>query len=119
LSIKDRGIIKWTPAAFLPEQGTLMKRLFRDDEKIPRPSLDECEIEVINQQLVESFENKTPVIFKVFKDGHIVTSETVCILKIDAIEQKIKVKNTTEYIYLIDFIDIIGLEVIIDDFPSK
>ena len=50
MAIKDRGIIKWQAAAFLPEQGSLLQDLVKDYYSTEKPILDEY-------QVVE-FENK-------------------------------------------------------------
>ena len=50
MAIKDRGILKWQAASFLPEQVSSLHDLVKDYYSTKKPILDEYQ--------VEEFENK-------------------------------------------------------------
>lgn len=110
MSIKDRGIIKWQPAAFMPEQRTLMKKMFDYDKKIARPILDEYQIELINNHLCDALENGSLVKFQIYKNGFISEFGPVIIEKLDTIEKTIKTRDKKGCFTFIKYIDVVNVE---------
>jgi hypothetical protein len=53
LMIRDRGKKKWQ-GFFMPENIKMLKNLWLDDNKTPRPQLDEMKIEDMERLLSES-----------------------------------------------------------------
>lgn len=45
--IRDRGLIKWQPAHFMPEHWRLLNGVNCDDNKCKKPELDEQKLEEI------------------------------------------------------------------------
>ena len=54
--LKDRGLMKWN-GFFMPEHIEMLKQIQKDYYKLPRPILDDGQIEEIEQVLLISFEN--------------------------------------------------------------
>lgn|SRR5690625_3373997 len=68
--LKDRGTIKWT-SLMLPEHVERLKNMWSETEKTTKPLLDPQELESINEQLVEAFQQKLPVTIAIYHDGRI------------------------------------------------
>ncbi|WP_316571347.1 YolD-like family protein [Neobacillus sp. YIM B06451] len=69
MGIRDRGIIKWRAAAFMPEQRSLLKKALLDDKKVKKPILDKLQWEEIEQNILLAMEYADPVVIKVWQDG--------------------------------------------------
>jgi YolD-like protein len=54
----DRGLKKWH-GFFMPESIKMLKDLWQDDHKTPRPQLDEGQIEDLERLLSESLQEET------------------------------------------------------------
>jgi hypothetical protein len=63
---KDRGIKKWN-GFFMPESIKMLKDLWQDDNKPPRPHLDETKIEEMERLLSEGMDTK--IFFRVLLVG--------------------------------------------------
>ena len=69
--IKDRGVIKWAPASFMPEGFGMLREMYRDQERQPMPLIDEYEIEEFDRQVCYAMEYALPVRFSVWEDGFV------------------------------------------------
>lgn len=67
--LKDRGTIKWT-SLMLPEHVEQLKELWKEDEKQPLPVLDEQELEQLNQQCYQAYQQQTRVELCVHEQGY-------------------------------------------------
>ena len=65
---QDRGTIKWT-SLMLPEHVELLKKMWKEDRKKIKPLLDSQEIEWINQQIMESYENQLLIQLAFFENS--------------------------------------------------
>lgn len=82
---QDRGTIKWT-SLMLPEHVELLKQMWQEDKKESKPILDPQEIELINQQLLESYEHQLLIQLTFFEDN-----QTHCVVgKISKLYPKTK-----------------------------
>nr|WP_257962615.1 YolD-like family protein [Bacillus halotolerans] len=45
MTIRDRGKLKWQPASFLPLAFEMQREMFKDQERQPKPILDENQTE--------------------------------------------------------------------------
>lgn len=107
--VKDRGTKKWAPFASMPEQFSMLRKMYLDETKIKKPVLDDGEIEMINNHLRDSLQERAPLLFKVFKDGFI--EELVGIVQqVDTIQRRIKILDNKDYIRFIRFDEITGAE---------
>ncbi|MFE8703917.1 YolD-like family protein [Cytobacillus sp. FJAT-54145] len=57
MSIRDRGIIKFMPALLPPELRSMLKQIEVEQNYQTKPSLDEQQLEHINQIICESMEH--------------------------------------------------------------
>ena len=80
--MKDRGLIKWQPF-IMPEQRSMMKQAEIDSLKINKPSLDEGQLQEINDVLVESLQDEMESKLTLWFDGFIEEIEPVIVYKID------------------------------------
>ncbi|WP_430510747.1 YolD-like family protein [Gottfriedia solisilvae] len=90
--ILGRTSKKWMPFASIPMQFSGIANIISNQSKIQKPSLDENEIERINQILIESNEKKNDIALVYWNNGSFITE----IGKIKKIEQ------INSSIYLID-----------------
>ncbi|MCM3032843.1 YolD-like family protein [Niallia sp. MER 6] len=69
MAIRDRGKIKWLPAAFLPEQTKSISEALYDLEKSAKPILDEYQIEEIENQICYAMEYYFSVTISIWESG--------------------------------------------------
>lgn len=68
--IKDRGNKKWV-SIMLPEHVKMLRLLEQDSNKVPKPVLDEQEIEQIGNILMDSLNFTLDVKFSYWQSGYI------------------------------------------------
>ncbi|WLR52001.1 YolD-like family protein [Bacillus tianshenii] len=66
--IKDRGTIKWT-AMMLPEHVEMIKEIWREDEKKPKPILDEQELQELNETIEQALQEESTIHLTYFEAG--------------------------------------------------
>jgi hypothetical protein len=101
LMFRDRGKKKWQ-SFFMPEKIKMLKELWMDDRKTPRPHLDETKIEEMEQLLIESMKTQILLEITTWKNGFF-TSNLGCIKKIDPLNKKIQIQDQLESICNLDF----------------
>lgn len=89
--LRDRGTIKWT-ALMLPEHVEMLKRLWQEDKRIPKPLLDSQELEMINRQLIDAYRLQKMVSISVYQDG-LVTGAEGLIVKVDQYANRITLEG--------------------------
>lgn len=89
--MKDRGLIKWQPF-IMPEQRSMLKHVYIDSLKINKPSLDEGQLEEINEVLVESVQDEREIKLTLWLDGFIEDIQPVIAYKIDPYQRKLYVR---------------------------
>lgn len=101
--IRDRGLIKWQPASFLPQQWSMLKGIYRDDTKVKKPSLDEQELEEINILVIESLNYTLPIKVTIWRNGFFIHFVGT-VDKVDPINMciHIEINNNTEKIMIND-----------------
>jgi hypothetical protein len=67
--IRDRGKIKWQPASFMPLGFEMTRTMFKDQERQPKPLIDEYEKEVFDQRIAYAMEYNIAVKLTVWSDG--------------------------------------------------
>ncbi|MBS4191727.1 YolD-like family protein [Bacillus sp. FJAT-49705] len=80
--IRDRGLIKWQPAHFMPEHRKLLNGLNYDDNKCKKPELDEQKLEEIGIVVMDSLNHTLPVKVTTWQDGYLRFHEGI-ISKVD------------------------------------
>jgi hypothetical protein len=88
---KDRGMKKWN-GFFMLETIKMLKDLWQDDQKTPRPHLDETKIEDMERLLSESMATKTLLEITTWKNGFF-TSRVGYVTKIDPLHKRIKLNE--------------------------
>ncbi|WP_209300539.1 YolD-like family protein [Lentibacillus salicampi] len=63
----DRGSIKWT-SLMMPEHIELLKEMWVEDDKNSKPVLDEQQVEFLNVQLQEAFEDQDTVCLRIYEN---------------------------------------------------
>lgn len=92
--VHDRGSIKWT-SLMLPEHVELLKSIWNEDKKQTKPILDEQEIEVLNMQLIEAYQEKQRITVTYYKNHQLFTIEGQ-VIKLDSVHHTILVRNSEQ-----------------------
>ncbi|MBT2730536.1 YolD-like family protein [Bacillus sp. ISL-75] len=87
---KDRGMKKWN-GFFVPETIKMLKDLWEDDHKTPRPHLDETKIEEMERLLFECMATKKLLEITIWTNGFF-TSRVGFVTKIDPLKKKIQIQ---------------------------
>ncbi|MEI4770953.1 YolD-like family protein [Psychrobacillus sp. FJAT-51614] len=66
--VQDRGSKKWV-AMVLPEHVKLMRDYVREQQLIPRPQLNEWDLEIIEETINLAMTRKCDVAIKMWRDG--------------------------------------------------
>ena len=106
---RDRGMMKWRPAAFLPEQVEMHKQLDRDLLRREKPVLDEDQIADIEIALHHALQENDLLSIEVWEDGFPKKIKGY-VHYLDHLQGKIRVKTEQELIKNILFTDIVHIE---------
>ncbi|MBS3679773.1 YolD-like family protein [Ornithinibacillus massiliensis] len=106
--MNDRGSIKWT-SLMLPEHVELLKSIWSEDKRIQRPLLDEQELELINNQIIEAYQDNQLITLTYYQSGKMLAISGT-IQKFDQLKQKVLLKNLNEEILAIPFNDIYRIQ---------
>ena len=98
---KDRGMKKWN-GFFMPESIKMLKNLWEDDHKTPRPHLDETEIEEMERLLSESMDTKMLLEITTWTNGFF-TSRVGFVTKIDPLKKRIQIHDELKSTIYLDF----------------
>ncbi|MCC3645840.1 YolD-like family protein [Cytobacillus oceanisediminis] len=110
MPIKDRGMVKWLPAHFMPEQRAMLKNLEIEQNYQDKPLLDEYEIEEFENKIHYAMEFAFFVKVKVWRDGFFHEFKGR-VNRLDGINKLIYLQME-EYIQRIKFGEIIAVDVI-------
>ena len=102
--IRDRGKKKWH-GFFMPENIKMVKDLWLDDMKTPRPLLDESKIEEMERLLSESMNTQMLLEVTIWKNGFF-TSRVGFVKKIDPLDKRIQIQDELQSIINLDFFSI-------------
>ena len=111
MALKDRGIIKWKAAAFLPEQVSSLHDLVKDYYSTEKPILDEYQIEEYENKINNAMEYTSTVKFTTWEGGY--EWEYIGRVKrLDPLSKTIylEVNNEEKYTMKIKFDDIVRIE---------
>ncbi|MBT2724359.1 YolD-like family protein [Bacillus sp. ISL-46] len=56
MAIRDRGKLKWQPASFMPLAFEMQREMFKDQERMSKPILDEYETDEFDQHIAYAME---------------------------------------------------------------
>lgn len=102
--LNDRGIKKYQ-GFFMPEHTKMLKELNNDYHKVPRPELDEGQIEDMEQLFSESLANQSTIEITIWKSGFF-SSRIGFVKKIDPINKKVDIMDELDTLISIDFYNI-------------
>lgn len=111
MAIRDRGKIKWRPASFMPLGFEMTRAMFKDQERQPKPLIDEYEKEYFDQRIVYSMENNLAVKLTVWGDGFTVNI-TGRIHNVDPITSHLRIEVMPGEFERIAFDDVVGVVVV-------
>ncbi|MEH7482785.1 YolD-like family protein [Neobacillus drentensis] len=111
MAIRDRGKLKWQPASFMPLGFEMTRAMFKDQERQPKPLLDEYEREEFDQRISYAMESNSPVKLSIWDDGF--TYEiTGRIHYVDPITKQLRIEVKPGEFERIAFEDVVGVCVI-------
>lgn len=102
----DRGIIKWAPFNSVTPSKELINRLDKEKQKVAKPILSEEQLELLQNNLLEAYNNELESIIKYYKNG-IIFNEKAKIKVLDLSHNRI-VLTTNRVIYFNQIIKIIN-----------
>ncbi|PEY31975.1 3-oxoacyl-ACP synthase [Bacillus cereus] len=106
---KGRGMVKWTPFAYMPEQFAGIRKIIEEKTKVPRPILTQDAKEMNENKLLFSLLSEEEILITYYGDGCVLTSYMTVI----DIDPKRKNVICTDAFYrksTFNFIDIIAVE---------
>lgn len=68
--IKDRGAIKWQ-GMFLTEHVQMLRELREEKNKVPKPNLDEYDMQLIHEEIDLALKRKCNAIIHTWREGEI------------------------------------------------
>lgn len=92
----------------MPEHIKMLKDANYDYYKQARPTLDESQIEEMEQLLSKSLNEKRIVEIFLWKNGY-VNSRIGCVKKLDSINKKIQIQDELDSLIWLDFYSIIDV----------
>ncbi|HZG70377.1 MAG TPA: YolD-like family protein [Chondromyces sp.] len=106
--IRDRGNIKWT-SIMLPEHVQALKEALIDQEKIPKPILDEQEIQEIEMLILEGMEFDCQLAYTIYHNGF---TRTIIgrTHYIDHLKHEIRIKDNHDEVHRIGFDQLINVQ---------
>jgi len=111
IRVRDRGIMKWASAAFLPEQRKLLREATKDELRQPKPIVDIYELEEFDHRINEAMEYNLPVVISKWHDGF-TYKEKGRVHYVDPIRKEIRMVTEDDVHIRIALAEIIGVEVV-------
>lgn len=102
MAIRDRGNIKWTSLMLPKHVRELRKYLHEDYFDIPEPTVDEQEMDVMNQLVLESMEFHFPLTFTIFKNKRLVTIHGF-VHYMDPLKKELRIVDLKDHLHKIPF----------------
>ncbi|WP_251026640.1 MULTISPECIES: YolD-like family protein [unclassified Bacillus (in: firmicutes)] len=91
MTIRDRGLIKWNAASFMPQVFEHQRAMFKDQERQPRPLLSEFDTEEFDQRIAYAMEYSLAIKLTVWADGF-TTELTGGIHYVDPITHQLRIE---------------------------
>ncbi|WP_223592781.1 YolD-like family protein [Neobacillus bataviensis] len=111
MAIRDRGKIKWNPASFMPEGFAMQREMFKDQERLAKPKLDEYQAEEFDLRIAYAMEYGHSVRLSVWSDGF--TTEIVGrIHYVDPITHELRIEVKACEIERVAFDMVVGVKVV-------
>ncbi|MFZ7945645.1 YolD-like family protein [Neobacillus sp. 19] len=113
MELKDRGILKWAPASFMPEGLAMTRAMYREDERIAMPLLDEYQIDEFDRKVCYAMEYALPVKFRIWEEGFELEIEGR-VHRRDEITRELRVELADGTFDIVRAGELVGVEVIED-----
>jgi len=111
MAIRDRGKLKWQPASFLPLAFEMQREMFKDQERLGKPILDEYEKEEFDKRICYAMEYHSAVKLTRWVDGF--TMELIGrIHYVDPITHMLQVEIKPGEFERVAFGDVVGVVVV-------
>lgn len=109
MTIRDRGLLKWTAASFLPQHSAMVRNLWAGQERQEKPEVDEFVLAEIEERVNFAMECNLTVSFRVWISG----VETVVIGEVHYVDMKRQcyVVDTDGGFERVKFADVVGVDV--------
>jgi hypothetical protein len=69
MKLRDRGKIKWQPATFIPLTFEMQRKMFMDQDRKPKPIIDEYEEQEFDRRINYAMQNNVSIKLMVWVDG--------------------------------------------------
>lgn len=110
MTLRDRGKLKWEPAAFLPEYTKRLRDLDTDYHRQQKPIIDEFQFEEFDQRISYAMEYNFSVKITKWVNGF--NYEIVgCVHYVDPIRKEVRLKTEADEVNRVKMADIIAVEV--------
>ncbi|PKR78797.1 YolD-like family protein [Halalkalibacillus sediminis] len=90
----DRGSIKWT-SMMLPEHVSAIQKMWKEDTYQPPPSLDEQELELLNENLEKAIDEELKVKIIRYSNGKYSSYEG-SVERYEAIKKELIIRNSSQ-----------------------
>lgn len=91
MRLRDRGMVKWAPYKFLPEQEDYLEKMEEEKNKVDKPLLSDDELIELDTKL-STYNRGDPISIEYYDYGFIKTVDDY-LDYIDAINKRIVLKN--------------------------
>ena len=88
----DRGMIKWAPFASVINGSEVIREIEEEKTRIEKPSLSEEQIENLEHDLIESYNNSNIIDIVFYRQYHVYKIRGI-ITKLDGATKKITINN--------------------------
>ncbi|NRG48466.1 YolD-like family protein [Bacillus sp. CRN 9] len=95
--MRDRGMIKWQPAFFMPQQKESIENFYHEEAKIKKPILDKQQFEEMGIIIMESLNYTLPIHINRWESGYIYKEHGI-VDKLDYLMQYIIFENNKQKI---------------------
>ncbi|MFE3973279.1 MULTISPECIES: YolD-like family protein [unclassified Peribacillus] len=110
MTIRDRGKVKWAPAAFLPEYTKMLRELNTDYHRKRKPIIDEFQFEEFDQRICYAREYNFAVKIMKWVDGF--NYEIIGrVHYVDPIRKEVRLKTEADEVKRLKMSEIIAVEV--------
>ena len=91
----DRGMIKWAPFAAVINGADVVKEIEEENMRIEKPNLSDEQVEILEHDLIESYNNSNVVDIIFYKQYHIYKIRGI-ITKLDTATKKVIINNKSK-----------------------
>jgi hypothetical protein len=105
MTIRDRGNIKWT-SLMLPEHVKELRRYINEEYyDVPEPSIDEQQMEEMNELILEAMEYNFPLTFIIYKNRRLEAIDGY-IHFIDSIKMEFRIVDLDHFHHKVSFSEV-------------